>query len=103
MWYALSAVLSCTVRQQWVAHHLCHLHATSYLTRDCVLDLTSALDRLYRDSTLYKEGRHVRDLSKLNRDLGKVLLIACDPDAYNLQPENAIKVGSPPAKVLAAH
>jgi len=54
-----------------------------------------ARDRLYRDSTLYKEGRHVRDLSKLNRDLGKVLLIACDPDAYNLQPENAIKVGSP--------
>ncbi len=37
----------------------------------------------------------MRDLSKLNRDLGKVLLIACDPDAYNLQPENAIKVGSP--------
>ena len=34
----------------------------------------------------------MRDLSKLNRDLGKVLLVACDPDAYHLQPENAIKV-----------
>ena len=45
----------------------------------------------------------MRDLSKLNRDLGKVLLIACDPDAYNLQPENAIKVGSTPANVSAAH
>ena len=48
--------------------------------------------RLYRDSTLYKDGKHVRDLSKLNRDLGKVLLVACEPDAYHLQPENAIKV-----------
>ena len=37
----------------------------------------------------------MRDLSKLNRDLGKVLLVACDPDAYALQPENAIKVCSP--------
>ena len=50
--------------------------------------------RLYRDSTLYKDGKHVRDLSKLNRDLGKVLLVACDPDAYHLQPENTIKVRS---------
>jgi len=44
----------------------------------------------------------VRDLSKLNRDLGKVLLIACDPDAYNLQPENAIKVGLSPVITPAA-
>lgn len=30
------------------------------------------LCRLYRDSTQYKEGKHVRDLSKLNRDMRQV-------------------------------
>lgn len=48
--------------------------------------------RLYRDSTQYVHGKHVRDLSKLNRDMGQVLLITADPDAYALQPENAIKL-----------
>lgn len=48
--------------------------------------------RLYRDSTRYVNGKHVRDLSKLNRDLKQVLLITADPDAYSLQPENAVKL-----------
>ena len=34
----------------------------------------------------------MRDLSKLNRDMRQVLFITADPDAYGLQPENAIKV-----------
>lgn len=50
--------------------------------------------RLYRDSTQYVGGRHVRDLSKLNRDMRQVLFVTADPDAYALQPENAIKVGA---------
>jgi import inner membrane translocase subunit TIM50 len=49
--------------------------------------------RLYRDSTQYVNGKHVRDLSKLNRGLEQVLLVTADPDAYALQPDNAIKVG----------
>ena len=49
--------------------------------------------RLYRDSTQYVDGRHVRDLSKLNRDPAQVLLLTADPEAYTLQPESAIKVG----------
>ena len=48
--------------------------------------------RLYRDSTLYKDGKHVRDLGKLNRDLSKVMLVTSDPDAFYINPENAIKV-----------
>jgi import inner membrane translocase subunit TIM50 len=48
--------------------------------------------RLYRDSTRYVDGRHVRDLSKLNRDLNQVLLVTADTDAYALQPDNAIKL-----------
>jgi mitochondrial import inner membrane translocase subunit TIM50 len=48
--------------------------------------------RLYRDSTLYVNGKHVRDLSKINRDLSQVLMITADPQAYALQPDNAIKL-----------
>ena len=50
--------------------------------------------RLYRDSTQYVGGKHVRDLSKLNRDMRQVMFITADPDAAELQPENAIKVRS---------
>lgn len=48
--------------------------------------------RLYRDSTQYTRGKHVRDLAKLNRDPAKVLLLTANPDAAHLQPQNAIKV-----------
>jgi hypothetical protein len=51
--------------------------------------------RLYRDSTQYVKGTHVRDLSKLNRDMRQVMFITADPEAYQLQPENAIKVRLP--------
>ncbi|KAK9809329.1 hypothetical protein WJX73_005759 [Symbiochloris irregularis] len=48
--------------------------------------------RLYRDSTRYINGRHVRDLSMLNRDLNKVLLVTTDTHAAALQPDNAVKI-----------
>jgi import inner membrane translocase subunit TIM50 len=48
--------------------------------------------RLYRQDTQYVDGKHVRDLSKLNRDLSQVLFISANPDAYSFQPENAIKL-----------
>lgn len=53
--------------------------------------------RLYRNSTYYVDGKHVRDLSRLNRDLSKVLFISSDPDAYVMQPENTVKL--PPWKL----
>ena len=48
--------------------------------------------RLYRDSTLYQHGHHVRDLSKLNRDMEKVLFVTSDPEACKLHPNNAVLV-----------
>ncbi|CAL5218977.1 g732 [Coccomyxa viridis] len=48
--------------------------------------------RLYRDSTQYVNGKHVRNLNYLNRDLDKVLLITANPDAHALQPDNAVKL-----------
>ena len=34
----------------------------------------------------------MRDLSKLNRDLSKVLFVTADENALSMQPENAVKV-----------
>mmetsp|Transcript_17990 Transcript_17990/g.32017 ORF Transcript_17990/g.32017 Transcript_17990/m.32017 type:complete len:369 (-) Transcript_17990:85-1191(-) len=48
--------------------------------------------RLYRDSTQYHNGRHVRDLSKLNRDLGQIIFITSNPEAYEFQPDNAVQI-----------
>lgn len=41
----------------------------------------------------------MRDLSKLNRELSKVMLITSDPDAFYLNPENAIKVCPDPLQL----
>jgi import inner membrane translocase subunit TIM50 len=46
--------------------------------------------RLFRDSTQYKNGTHVKDLSKLNRDLRKVILLDVDGRASMLQPRNSL-------------
>jgi len=48
--------------------------------------------RLYRQDTQYDHGKHVCDLSKLNRDLGQVLFVSANPDAYSFQPENTLKL-----------
>lgn len=45
---------------------------------------------LYKEHCVYREGSHIKDLSKLNRDTNKVLIIDTDPNNYKLQPENAI-------------
>ena len=45
---------------------------------------------LYRDSTHLIGTKHVKDISCLNRDLGKVIIVDTDPDKYQLQPENGL-------------
>uniref|UniRef100_A0AAV1UU70 Mitochondrial import inner membrane translocase subunit TIM50 n=1 Tax=Peronospora matthiolae TaxID=2874970 RepID=A0AAV1UU70_9STRA len=51
-----------------------------------------ALHVLSRDATRYLNGAHVKDLGNLNRDLRQVVILDDDPEAYQLQPENAIPV-----------
>ncbi|KAL0089533.1 HAD-like domain-containing protein [Phycomyces blakesleeanus] len=46
--------------------------------------------RLYRESTRYVDGQHIKDLSHLNRDLSKVIIMDSNPSAFSLQPENGI-------------
>jgi len=50
------------------------------------------MHRLFREATKFHNGVAVKDLSHLNRDLKKVIIIDDDPNAYQLQPENAIHV-----------
>lgn len=48
--------------------------------------------KLYRDCTKYMNGHHVKDLSKLNRDLKKVIYIDFDPQSFQLNPENVLRL-----------
>jgi len=50
------------------------------------------MHRLYRDSTHFVNGHHVKDLSTLNRPIEKILIIDDDPKGYSLQPENGIHI-----------
>lgn len=45
---------------------------------------------LFKEHCVYKNRVHIKDLSKLNRDVNKVIIIDTDPNSYKLQPENAI-------------
>ncbi|KAK3936219.1 mitochondrial import inner membrane translocase [Diplogelasinospora grovesii] len=45
---------------------------------------------LYREATKYKDGEIVKDLSYLNRDLSKVIIIDTHAQHVRAQPENAI-------------
>lgn len=48
--------------------------------------------RLYRDSCKEVEGKFVKDLSQLGRDLKRVVIVDDNPNSYIFQPENAIPV-----------
>lgn len=46
--------------------------------------------RLFRDSTNYKNGHHIKDLTNLNRGLSRVIMIDTDSKSIQLQPENGL-------------
>ncbi|XP_064484537.1 mitochondrial import inner membrane translocase subunit TIM50-like [Ornithodoros turicata] len=48
--------------------------------------------RLFRDATRYMDGHHVKDLSCLNRDLSKVILVDWNKDSFRLNPSNALRL-----------
>ncbi|SPO02576.1 related to Mitochondrial import inner membrane translocase subunit TIM50 [Cephalotrichum gorgonifer] len=45
---------------------------------------------LFREATKYEDGEFVKDLSYLNRDLSKVIILDTNPAHVKAQPENAI-------------
>ncbi|CAN0392358.1 unnamed protein product, partial [Laminaria digitata] len=54
--------------------------------------LGAVSQRVYRDGTRYIDGKHVKDLSALNRPLEQLVIIDDNADCISMQPENAIKV-----------
>ncbi|KAK4770740.1 hypothetical protein SAY87_031272 [Trapa incisa] len=58
------------------------------------LDPTGAMVsyRLYRDSCREMEGKFVKDLSGMGRDLKRVVIVDDNPNAYGFQPENALPI-----------
>jgi len=52
----------------------------------------NALHHLFRDKATYVNGRNVKDLSKLNRPLSRIIVIDDDINATCLNPQNAIHV-----------
>nr|XP_043626909.1 carboxy-terminal domain RNA polymerase II polypeptide A small phosphatase 1 [Erigeron canadensis] len=48
--------------------------------------------RLYRDSCKEYDGKFVKDLSGLGRDLKNAVIVDDNPNSFSLQPENAIQI-----------
>ncbi|KAL6206753.1 PREDICTED: carboxy-terminal domain RNA polymerase II polypeptide A small phosphatase 1-like [Fragaria vesca subsp. vesca] len=48
--------------------------------------------RLFRDSCKEVDGKFVKDLSGLGRDLRRVVIVDDNPNSYSLQPENGVPV-----------
>ncbi|XP_067875259.1 mitochondrial import inner membrane translocase subunit TIM50 [Heterodontus francisci] len=63
---------------------------TAYPLIDSVDPHGFIMYRLFRDATRYMEGHHVKDVSCLNRDPSKVIVVDCKKEAFSLQPFNGI-------------
>ncbi|CAM9096426.1 unnamed protein product [Chrysoparadoxa australica] len=48
--------------------------------------------RLYRDASRYVDGHHVKDISMLNRDVRRIIVVDDEPERFSLQPENGIAI-----------
>ncbi|MED6241631.1 Carboxy-terminal domain RNA polymerase II polypeptide A small phosphatase 1 [Ataeniobius toweri] len=50
--------------------------------------------RLFREACVYHKGNYVKDLSRLGRDLRRVIIIDNSPASYIFHPDNAVPVVS---------
>jgi len=61
---------------------------------DPVTDLLDKWDvfraRLFRESCVFHRGNYVKDLGRLGRELGKVIIVDNSPASYIFHPENAV-------------
>lgn len=48
--------------------------------------------RLFRDSCVFHRGNYVKDVSRLGRDLDKIIIIDNSPASYIFHPDNAVPV-----------
>lgn len=47
--------------------------------------------RLFREACVFHKGNYVKDLSRLGRDLNKVIIIDNSPASYIFHPDNAVR------------
>mmetsp|Transcript_70056 Transcript_70056/g.146074 ORF Transcript_70056/g.146074 Transcript_70056/m.146074 type:complete len:301 (-) Transcript_70056:80-982(-) len=63
-----------------------------------VLDLldqsNSVHYRLFREACVMADGSLVKDLTRLGRDLNKIIIVDNSPTSYMLQPQNAVPISS---------
>jgi len=61
---------------------------------DPVTDLLDKWDvfraRLFRESCVFHRGNYVKDLSRLGRELGQIIILDNSPASYIFHPENAV-------------
>jgi import inner membrane translocase subunit TIM50 len=50
------------------------------------------MHRLYRDATYYKNGVHMKDLKRLNRNVSRMVVLDDDPAENEMNPENMIRI-----------
>ncbi|KAG9510459.1 CTD small phosphatase-like protein [Fragariocoptes setiger] len=50
--------------------------------------------RLFRESCAFYQGNYVKDLSRLGRDLNRVIIVDNSPASYIFHPDNAVPVSS---------
>lgn len=50
--------------------------------------------RLFRESCVFHRGNYVKDLSRLGRELSKVIIVDNSPASYIFHPENAVSIRS---------
>jgi len=50
------------------------------------------MHRLYRDATYYKDGVHMKDLKRLNRNLNRMIVLDDDPEECGMNPENLLRI-----------
>ncbi|KAK2846542.1 hypothetical protein Q5P01_009541 [Channa striata] len=63
---------------------------TAYPLIDSIDPQGFVMYRLFRDATRYVDGHHVKDVSCLNRDTSKVIVVDCKREAFSLQPFNGM-------------
>jgi hypothetical protein len=63
---------------------------------DPVADLLDKWDvfncRLFRESCVFHRGNYVKDLSRLGRELHKIIIVDNSPASYVFHPDNAVSV-----------